>query len=35
MLLLIVSLLVACCVIVAGVVYAVNEQSKQWAATEN
>ncbi len=35
MLLLIVSLLVACCVIVAGVVYAVNEQSREWAASES
>lgn len=35
MLLLIVSLLIVCCVIIAGVVYAINEQSKQWAASEN
>jgi hypothetical protein len=33
MLLLIVSLLIVCCVMIAGVVYAINEQSKQWAAS--
>jgi hypothetical protein len=35
MLIWIVSLLIIGCVIVAGIVYAVNEQSRQWAASDN
>lgn len=34
MLIWIVSLLIIGCVIVAGVVYAINEQSRQWAESE-
>ncbi|SEW17537.1 hypothetical protein SAMN04488122_0964 [Chitinophaga arvensicola] len=35
MLIWIISLLIVGCVIVAGVVYAVNEQSRQWAESDN
>lgn len=35
MILLISFLVIFCSVVFAGVVYAINEQSKQWAKSEN
>lgn len=35
MILLIISLVILCGVVIAGIVYAINEQSKQWAESEN